>query len=275
MSTPYTYEKLDQPEVLKHLFQPPKPSSAPAPENSEDITIVTDDDCELHLRAFGSDNKEAPVILFFHGHDEQVGDYTDIAPQFNKQLGTSFLVAGYRGYGLSSGTPSATAIIADSQLFFARALQWKKDNGYTGKVIVMGRDLGCAPAIELAMNNPKQIDALMVDSGFAFTLPVLKAMGIDTDALGLTEDDGFHHFEKAQELTLALYVIHMAMDEFIDMSNPSNLVSEAKSRQKQLQIVPGRTKTTIFDVTGDMYYEVMGRFVKNIGCIRKKKVGVR
>ncbi len=274
MAQTYTYDKLDQPEILKHLFRP-DPSPAPVPEHAEDMMIATGDDCDLHLRAFASDQKAKPVILFFHGNGEQVSDYTDIADKFNQQMGVSVLLAEYRGYGLATGIPTASAMMKDSQLLLKRGLQWQKDNGYTGKFLVMGRSLGSVSAIELTYTNPDKIDGLLVDSGFAYSIPVLQNIGIDTDALELSEDDCFKNLEKIRQIDKAFYSIHGAKDELIAVDNASTLVSEALSTQKEFQIVPGADHNSIFADTGDMYFEVMNRFVKNIGIMRKKKVGVR
>jgi len=274
MSTPYTYDKLDQESVTSHLFQPPVASTS-KPDNCQDILIDTADGATVHLRAFGSDLKDKPVILLFHDGSEQVSDYTDIVALYIKNLGTSCLIAEYRGYGLASGTPSATTMLADSKLIFHKALEWKKANGYSGKMVCMGVGLGCTSAIEVVHNHPDQTDALMIDSGFTFTLPVLKAMGVDVAGLAIREEDCFHNLEKIREINKPLYVIHMGKDDFIPMDNPSNLVSESKGQQKEFQIVPGKADGSILDTTGNMYFEVMGRFVKNIGIVRKKKVGVR
>lgn len=276
MSTTYNYAKLDQPEVLKQLFSP-KASSSQVPDHCEDMMISTDDDAQLHLRAFPSELKDKAVILYFHDGNEDVGDYTDIAAQFIKNMGTSVLVAEYRGFGLATGTSTTSNMMSDCQLLFDRALQWKKDNNFTGKFACMGRGIGCAPAIEVVHQNSKDTDALFIDSGFTFTLPVLEKLGIDVKALEISENDCFHNLEKIQEISQALYVIHMAQDEFIPMDNPSNLVPESLSKQKELQLVPGKADEgqTILDVTGNMYFEVMNRFTKLIGILRKKKVGVR
>ncbi len=276
MSTTYNYTKLDQPEVLEHFFRPQPPITT-VPENSEDILIPTDDGNTLHIRAFPSELKDKTVILYFHDRDEQVADYTDIAAQFIKNLGTTVLFGEYRGFGLATGTPTVSTMMSDCQRIFTQALQWKKEHNYTGKFACMGRGIGCVPAIEVVSNNPKQTDALLIDSGFTFSIPVLEAMGIDVKTLGITEDDCFHNLEKIQHISQALYVIHMAIDDFIPMDNPSNLCAEAISRQKQFQLVPGRADVgqSILDVTGDMYFEVMNRFVKVIGNVRKKKVGIR
>jgi hypothetical protein len=177
MSTSYTYEKLDQEVLLQHLFHP-EPSSAPMPDNCEDIMIPTED-----------------------RNGEQGSDYTDIAEQFKKILGISFLAAEYRGYGLATGTPTATSMMQDCQLILKRTLQWKEDNGYNGKLLIMGRSLGCASAIELVHTNPKQVDALLIDSGFAYTIPVLQAVGVDTEALNITESDCFNNLPKIQVLS--------------------------------------------------------------------------
>ena len=46
-----------------------------------------------------------PTILFFHGNAELSNEYDEIASYYNKYE-INFIVADYRGYGLSSGSPN-------------------------------------------------------------------------------------------------------------------------------------------------------------------------
>ena len=48
---------------------------------------------------------DAPVILYFHGNGELASDYDMLAPLYTAK-GITLLVADYRGYGRSGGTPT-------------------------------------------------------------------------------------------------------------------------------------------------------------------------
>ncbi len=274
MSTPYTYDKLDQQGVIEYIFHPSSPSGSPCPTGAEDLHVDVDDGITVHLRIFPCDDLEAPCLLFFHGNGEIVSDYDDAAPMYNSR-GITFIAADYRGYGLSTGTPSATTMLADSHLILEAACSWLQNHNYTGKLLVMGRSLGSACALELAAAHPDRISALLIDSGFAFTLPLLETIGVDTDGLGLTEEDGFHNLDKIRKITMATYIIHGQNDETISITNASELIAESPALQKEFQAVPGAGHNTIMSVAGPMYYDVMGRFINKIGQIRKKRSGVR
>lgn len=57
-----------------------------------------------------------------------------------------------------------------------------------GKLFVMGRSLGSASAIEIASTYASEIGGLIVESGFAYIIPLLKLLGIDVDAIRIYED---------------------------------------------------------------------------------------
>lgn len=274
MATPYSYSKLDQPGVTEYIFHPTQAAPAPCPDGAEDIHLDVATDASLHLRVFPSGQAEAPCLLFFHGNGELVADYDDAAAMYTKR-GITFMAAEYRGYGLATGTPSASAMMADCHALLAAASAWQKDHGYTGKLLVMGRSLGSAPAIELAWAHPEQVAALLIDSGFAFTLPLLQTIGVDVDGLGLSEEDGFHNLDKIKKIAMPTYIIHGQHDEIIDITNATELIAESIALQKEFQTVPRAGHNTIMAVAGPMYYEVMGRFIDTIGKVRKKRAGIR
>ena len=95
--------------------------------------------------------KSAPTILFFYGNGETSTDYNNIAPLYI-QIGVNFFVSDYRGYGRSGGWPSFTAMLADSHKVLDYAAGVLADEGFTGKLYVMGRSMGRHSAFELAAN---------------------------------------------------------------------------------------------------------------------------
>lgn len=267
----FSYTKLDAPEITNLLFHPQSDPGHACPESATDLLIDTDDGGNLHLRCHPVADA-VKAVLFFHGNGELVSDYDDIALAFNK-LGVTFLAAEYRGYGLSTGEISASVMMADAEIYFNEARTFLDKNDFTGKFLVMGRSLGTAPAIDLAFRYPKIVKGLLIDSGFAFTLPLLENLGLDVQ--DMTEDDGFGNLAKIQKTGCSTYIIHGQKDEIISLENCSTLMSESEARQKEFQMVPGAGHNTIFDVAGPMYFEVLQRFLKNVGIMRKKKSGIR
>ena len=267
----FSYDNLDNPDITALLFHPQPDSGQPCPESATDLLIDTDDGACLHLRCHPVDNAQK-AILFFHGNGEVVSDYDEIAQSFNT-LNVTFLVSEYRGYGLSTGEISASTMMADAEIYFNEAKKFLDKDGFTDKFMVMGRSLGTAPAIDLAFRFPKEISGLVIDSGFAFTLPLLQKFGFDIQEL--TEKDGFGNLEKIQKIDCATYIIHGQKDEVISFDNCSNLISESAALQKEFQMVPGAGHNNMFDVAGPMYFEVLQRFLKDVGIMRKKKSGVR
>ncbi|PLX48555.1 MAG: alpha/beta hydrolase [Desulfobulbaceae bacterium] len=274
MAASYTYDTLDQAGVRDYIFHPTPASSAPCPAAAEDLSVTTADGVTLHLRIFAVHDPEAPCLLFFHGNGEIVADYDDVGPHYN-QHGITFMAAEYRGYGKADGTPTASTMMSDCHVLLEAATDWRKEHGSSGKLLVMGRSLGSAPAIELAWSHADRISALLIDSGFALTIPLLKTIGVDVDGLELSEEQGFHNLDKIKKITMPTYIIHGQLDEIIELTNAAELIAESPAEQKEFQTVPGAGHNSILAVAGSMYYEVMARFISKIGQVRKKRPGIR
>ena len=158
----------------------------------------------------------SPTLLFFHGNGEIVADYEDLGP-ICARLGLNFLPVDYRGYGRSTGTPTVAAMMADCHVILAFVRDWLRDN-FTGPLAVMGRSLGNASALELAAAHPDQLAGLVIESGFAWATPLLRLIGVDVEALGYKEDEGFRHVDKIRQWTKPFLVIHADHDQIIPVA---------------------------------------------------------
>ena len=49
---------------------------------------------------------DAKTVIYFHGNGEVVADYLPSFPEWITRAGCNVLLAEYRGYGMSSGTPA-------------------------------------------------------------------------------------------------------------------------------------------------------------------------
>jgi len=254
--------KLNQPEILNVLFHPRRSSRNQPPAHAADLNIQVDQDVTIGCRLFTAD-KNAPLIVFFHGNGETVQDYDDIGPLYGGQ-GLNFLVADYRGYGWSSGTPSAVSLIRDARTIFEKAAIWLKENEYTGKIFVMGRSLGSACAIDLALEFKDKVSGLIIESGFAETIPLLRTLGIDLAAMDITEDDCFNNLVKISSITLPTYILHGQRDSLIPLWHAEHLHAAGGARTKELQIVPGADHNSIITMTGILYFQAIKGFINKV-----------
>ena len=59
-------------------------------------------------------------------------------------------------------------MMKDCHFIFSYLTEWRNENNFTGPMIVMGRSLGSASALELVDNYKEKIDGIILESGFAY-----------------------------------------------------------------------------------------------------------
>jgi hypothetical protein len=238
------YSLFDRPEILNYLFYPRSEwGERPSTEKVRQLLVPVEGDAAigacLHVAGTSS-----PTILFFHGNGEVVSDYDDLGPIYT-QAGINFFPADYRGYGRSTGSPTVSAMMGDCHAIFDFAKKWLEGNGFNGPFIVMGRSLGSASALELAASRMNGIDGLIIESGFAHALPLLRLLGIDTGRLGLREDP-FRHTEKIRKYGGPTLIIHSEYDQIIPYEDGVALYNASGAADRTLLQIPEADHNTIF-----------------------------
>jgi pimeloyl-ACP methyl ester carboxylesterase len=208
----------------------------------------------------------APTLIFFHGNGEIVADYVDLGPILAQQ-GLNFFPVDYRGYGRSSGTPTVTAMMRDCHAIFAFAQEWLNEHGFSGPLVVMGRSLGSASALELAFLHQDRLDGLIVESGFAYTRPLLKLLGVDLPSLGLAEENGFQNVDKIRFWKKPLLIIHAEFDHIIPFAEGQALYEASPSPEKTFIRVAGANHNDILSVGFANYIEAVVR----LGVLAKRE----
>jgi pimeloyl-ACP methyl ester carboxylesterase len=257
------YSNLDQPEILMFLFHPrPEYEYSKSQAPYENLLIPVDTEvlvgARFHMAATSFAN-----ILFFHGNGEIAADYDEMAPLYNG-MDINFLVADYRGYGRSTGRPTITAMMRDCHVIFDFVLKWLQEKGYTGPLMVMGRSLGSASAIELASNYKDKIQGLVIESGFARSGPLLELIGADLDALGFSEDQGLRNMDKIKTYDKPTLIIHAQYDHLIPFSEGKSLYEASPSTQKTLLQIPGANHNDIFFRGEKEYMEAIKSLVETL-----------
>lgn len=247
MSSPSNqpYEFLDDPDISNRIFHPRGNYPMRGGQgNREDFLIPVD--AKVNIGAsFHTAHKSGPTILFFHGNGEIVSDYDDFAV-FYTSMGINLLVVDYRGYGNSTGTPCASAMMRDCIVIFDHVKNLLAGSGYTGSMIVMGRSLGSASAIELAVKRKDEFSALIIESGFAYAGALLEKLGIRIEHTGFTEISGFGNLDKISRFTAPCLIIHAQFDHIIPFSDGQALFDACPSENKTLLKIDGANHNDIF-----------------------------
>lgn len=242
------YSSYDRWEIAKFVFYPrPEWTVFANPEDTDGVMLIpVETGVAIGARFHRAPAAAAsPTILFFHGNGEIVADYDDIAGLFTG-AGINFFPVEYRGYGRSTGTPTITGMMRDSHVIFAYTLDYLQNNGFTGPLIVMGRSLGSAAALELASHYSDRIDGLIIESGFAYSGPLLLLMGVNLQFLGLTEEEGFRNIDKIAKYDKPTLVIHAEYDQIIPFAEGQKLFDRSPSAEKRLLKIPGANHNDIF-----------------------------
>jgi len=250
---------LDNPAILAFLFHP-RPSYGPldSSASAQQVLIPVADDVVIGGR-FHMFEQKAPTILFFHGNGEIVDDYDELGPYYNR-IGINFMAVDYRGYGQSTGTPTSSALLHDCRIILDFVRQWLQQNEYSGALILMGRSLGSASVLELVNQQPENIAGLIIESGFAYTGPLLRLIGIDTDRLGFTESQGFNNLEKIKSFDKPTLIIHAENDHIIPFSDGVALYEASPASDKFLLKIPYANHNNIMAFGLQAYMEAVKTF---------------
>ena len=262
------YTALDKPDVLMFLFHPRREHGVSQPRSPvspleipgmTDVQVPVEEHTVVGARFHLKDRSHAN-ILFFHGNGEIAADYDDIAPFYNR-IGINFLAVDYRGYGRSTGHPTVTSMMRDSHTIFRFVTEWLSQNGFTGPLILMGRSLGSASAIELAEAHADRVCGLIVESGFAFAGPLLRLLGVDPAAIGFREERTFRHLAKLAQFRGPVLVIHAEFDHIIPFSDGQALFEASASPNKTLLKIPRANHNDILAHGFQDYFAAVQRLV--------------
>ena len=116
-----------------------------------EITVAANDGTRLHgwIRHPVEETPPRGLVIYFGGNAEEVSgqvlDAQELAPW-------SVAALNYRGYGLSEGSPTETALTADAIAIYDRLAE--REDVDSDRIVVFGRSLGSAVAVQLAARRP-------------------------------------------------------------------------------------------------------------------------
>ena len=255
------YREIDNSPALSYIFYP-RNSHSKLPPNAFDKSISVDEDVAITCRFYKGDD-DWPWIVFFHGNGEVVSDYDNIAPFYIKRK-LNLVVADYRGYGASGGSPTLTDLVHDAPILFKAIKEELSQRGQREDVWLMGRSLGSISALELAYIHPDQIKGLIIESGFPSITRLILHLGIPAGAIDL---DPIYEacISMVRKITTPTLIIHGEYDMLVPLREAEDLYNKIGAKDKELVIISGADHNDIMFVGFEQYFGAIQRFIQRTG----------
>lgn len=223
--------------------------------SGEEVRLRTEDGVSLHgffLPAPGASR----ALLFLHGNAGNASHRLPNAAELVR-LGTHVLLPDYRGYGLSEGSPGETGVYRDARAAFEylRDVRGVPEE----RIVVFGRSLGSAVAVDLVRDRP--IAGLILESTFTSAADVARGT---FGWLGAVLARGrFDVAGRIAQVRCPLLFFHGDRDGIIRLELGRRLF-ELAPEPKAFKVIPGAGHNDTIQVGGHAYFARIGRFLDEV-----------
>lgn len=238
------------------LFFPQKHPSGdwqPADLEFEDVWFASADGTQLHAWYCPANDPQA-FVLYSHGNGGHLADRTPLLRRLQQELQLSVLIYDYRGYGRSDGKATVRGILEDARA--ARMALTAKAGIGEHQLVLMGRSLGGAVAVQLARETPPR--GLILESTFS-SLRTVAAHHYPKLAW-LVKREKLDSLSLIREIDAPLLISHGDRDRTIPFSHGEALYEAARGPKSFVPILGGDHN----DVPADEYYVALREFIASL-----------
>uniref|UniRef100_A0A6B2LDT8 Serine aminopeptidase S33 domain-containing protein n=1 Tax=Arcella intermedia TaxID=1963864 RepID=A0A6B2LDT8_9EUKA len=159
-----------------------------------------------------------PTLVFFHGNAGNISHRLPNIEQMINRLNCNVFIVSYRGYGKSSGNPSEMALKLDSMCAL-EYIQSRKDI-HPKKIILFGRSLGGAVAIDLAAHSPVKphlphLAAVIIENTFSSIHDMQQIMFPALKAFSFLSINSWNSIENIKKINVPVLFISGGRDEVV------------------------------------------------------------
>ena len=178
----------------------------------------------------------APTVLFCHGNAGNISHRLETI-ECLAALGANVMLFDYRGYGQSDGAPSETNMYADA----AACYSWLTGSQgvHSDKIVLFGRSLGGAVAIELASHV--NCAGLIVESSFTSAREMGRLM-FPYFPIGLLLRYEFNSIQKIGQINCPLLVTHSPSDDLVPFAMGRRLYDRAVDPKRFVELKGGHNE---------------------------------
>lgn len=240
-----------------HVIYYPSKTVAATPRDIglayRDLSLTTSDGVAINAWYIPAPHARA-TVLFSHGNAGNIGNRLETV-RILHGLGANVLLYDYRGFGKSEGSPGEEGTYRDAEAAWEYLVS--KETVAPDRIILWGRSLGSAVAIELAMR--KKAGALVVESGFTSVATVAKKV-IPYLPVDLLVRHRYASIEKVSSITTPALFIHSPDDEVIPFAQGQELFERSASVPKQFLAIKG-SHNAGFLVSDRVYTDALDSFI--------------
>lgn len=223
--------------------------------NHEEVYFHTEDGKRLHGWFFPLEGK-SPVILFCHGNAGNISHRLDNVRLLLKHNFQVFIFD-YRGYGKSSGRPSEKGVYKDGLAAYEYLIG--KRHLPPDQIIMFGRSLGAAVAIEVALN--KKVRSIIIESAFTSTKDMAKALWLFS-LFSYFLPANYNNLEKIGRIRVPKLIIHGDADDIVPFSMGQKLFN-ASNRPKYFLRLKGAGHNDTYLLGKESYFQTFAGFARD------------
>jgi fermentation-respiration switch protein FrsA (DUF1100 family) len=245
--------------LLDRLIFQPSPGVDWTPEalgiEAESLFLEAEDGVRIHAFFLPSPGATRS-LLFLHGNAGNASHRLPNAAEL-AALGANVLLLDYRGYGLSEGRPFEQGVYADARAGLEHLRGGRRVP--LERVVVFGRSLGGAVAVDLAAERP--LAGLILESTFTSVADMARAViGIP---LGPLIGRRFPSDEKIARVRCPILFFHGDRDRIIPFELGRRLFAVAPE-PKAFETIAGAGHNDTTLVGGAPYFQRIRRFLDQV-----------
>ena len=223
---------------------------------AEELRLQAEDGVRLHAFFLQGPPGSSRGILFLHGNAGNASHRLPNAAAL-RDLGAHVLLIDYRGYGLSEGRPSERGVYADARAGLAHLIEVQRIP--EARVVLFGRSLGGAVAVDLAQDRP--LAGVILESTFTSLHDMARrAVG---PLASLVARSGFESAAKISRVRAPLLFFHGNRDSIVPYELGRRLYAAAPE-PKAFETIEGADHNDTLAVGGRAYFERIGRFLDEV-----------
>jgi len=207
-------------------------------------------------------NGASLTLLWFHGNAGNIGHRVDNIRLVHDKVNINIFIFDYRGYGRSGGTISEEGTYRDG----AAAVDFLRNRYDVGakQLILFGRSLGAAPALEAATIVPPL--AVILESPFASIRDMAREM-FPVLPIGALLRTRYDNLEKVRKIKSPLLVLHGDHDEVVPFAQGKK-VFDAAPEPKSFYTIVGAGHNNTYIVGGERYFLTLKEHIERAATAR-------
>jgi fermentation-respiration switch protein FrsA (DUF1100 family) len=194
-------------------------------------------------------------VVYFHGNGGNLSVWLPVLATLHR-LNLRVLAVDYRGYGLSTGTPSEQGLYRDAEAVVRHAVQRRQNEGRR-PLVFWGRSLG--GPVAASATRVEAPDGLILESTFVDKAAVVRSNPV-LRALNVFGKYRFPTVEMLEDFRKPILVMHAPRDSVIPYALGRQLY-ERLSPPKQFAGIADADHNDLFDISRETYWKPVRDFI--------------